>query len=155
MSHIILLKVTKLQQPLTITSRVVAGKLEGGKKPSPPPPLRVKAKEQLFKAGFNFKIFLSNSPELMKLINEREGTVVEQGSSLDGSLTSEDQSYNKSSLNSVEKIEESKVLAGFYLLGGGRSFPPPQTSQLPLPPKNVFLKRLKAISNTDLSGRRY
>ena len=58
-------------------------------------------------------MFLSNSPELMKLINEREGTVIEHCSLVDGSLTLEDQSYSKSSLNCAEKIEEkseSKVL---------------------------------------------
>ena len=73
----------------------------------------LKAKERLLEAGFNLRKFLSNSPELMKLINEREGTVIEQGSLVDGSLTLEDQSYTKSSLNCVEKIEEkseSKVL---------------------------------------------
>ena len=49
----------------------------------------------------------------MKLINEREGTVIEQESSVDGSLTLEDQSYTKSLINCAEKIEdksESKVL---------------------------------------------
>ena len=49
----------------------------------------------------------------MTLINEREGTVMEQGPLVDGSLTLEDQSYTKSSLNCAEKIEEkseSKVL---------------------------------------------
>ena len=73
----------------------------------------LKAKEQLLKAGFNLRKFLSNSPELIKLINEREGTVIEQGSLVDGSLTLEDQSYTKSALNCAEKIEEkseSKVL---------------------------------------------
>ena len=57
--------------------------------------------------------FLCNSPELVKRINEREGTVIEQGSSVVGSLTLEDQSYTKSLINCAEKIEdksESKVL---------------------------------------------
>ena len=73
----------------------------------------LKAKERLLEAGFNLRKFLSDSPELMKLINEREGTVIEQGSLVDGSLTLEEQSYTKSSLNCAEKIEEkleSKVL---------------------------------------------
>ena len=64
--------------------------------PKDPPGLnRVKAKERLLEAGFNLRKFLSNSPKLMKLINEREGTVIEQGSLVDGSLTLEDQSYTK------------------------------------------------------------
>ena len=66
----------------------------------------LKANERLLEAGFNLRKFLSNSSELMKLINEREGTVIQQGYLVDGSLTLEDQSYTKSSLNCAEKIEE-------------------------------------------------
>ena len=55
----------------------------------------LKAKERLLEAGFNLRKLMSNSPELMKFISEREGTVIEQGSLVDGSLTLEDQSYTK------------------------------------------------------------
>ena len=65
--------------------------------------LYLKAKERLLVGGFNLRKFLSNSPQLMKFVNEREGSVIEQGSSVNGSLTLEDQSYTKSSLNCAEK----------------------------------------------------
>ena len=43
-----------------------------------------------------------------ELINEREGTVIEQGSLVDGSLTLEDPSYTKSSLKCAEKSKRNQ-----------------------------------------------
>ena len=44
----------------------------------------------------------------MKLINEREGTVIEEGSLVDDSLTLEDQSSTKSSITVLRKSKRNQ-----------------------------------------------